>query len=117
MENRDAWSKVVSRNADGTVNYEATKEQLKKFIALQSHDQEAMKEAILEVLRANALHSHMTKPTLLFSACSRVTQDFAIWPELQERGAEVIKRDLTVAKGKGGGIVNPFYTAPAAETK
>ena len=110
--NREAWSKVCSRTANGAeVDFDATVANLRRYIDLQKHDQQAMAQAIDAVFKECASHSHITTPNVLKVAAMKLTSDFSLWSELEERGRDVLKASYTTEKKNG--IVNPYFVKPA----
>jgi hypothetical protein len=114
MKNRDLWAKVVIRTADfGSVDIEKTITELRRYVDLQQHDQAAMAEAIDSVCKEYSAHEFITTPNLLKVAAMRLTQDFGLWSELEDRGREVLKAKYTSERKNG--IRNPHFV-PAAPT-
>ncbi len=110
--NREAWSRVCIRTKDGSgVDLDATVNALRKYIELQKVDQAAMATAIEEVFRSCSKHEFITTPNVLKVAVMKLTDDFSLWADLEERGKEVLKGSYTTEKKHG--VKNPFYTAPA----
>ena len=116
MKNREFWFKVCVRGADGEIDYNATKAELKLYCELVKHDQERVKECIDAILRDAPLHAHVLKPNIQTSVCMRLAPaDMSVWDDLRERAAEVLARHYKIERKSG--VVNPFYVAPPPDSR
>lgn len=116
MKNREFWFKVCVRGADGEIDYEATKRDLKQYIASDKHDQDRVKECIDQILKDSPLHSHALKPNIQTSVCMRLAPaDMNCWNDLRERTAEVLAKHYKIERKSG--VVNPYYVAPAPDSR
>ena len=116
MKNREFWSKVVVRGADGEIDYNATKAELKQFCELIKLDQERVKECVDAILKDCALHSHVLKPNIQGAVCNRLAPaDMSVWNDLRERTAEVLARHYKIERKSG--VINPYYEAPAPDSR
>jgi hypothetical protein len=115
VKNMDLWRKVAVRDANGDVDYAATKAELKEFCTLMLADQCKVRECLESIFQECRLHQHITKPNLQSVVCSRLGgSDMSAYDELRERVSEVIAKHYTIERKSG--VLNPYY-APDSRAK
>lgn len=112
MSNQVNWE-LVGKMVRGR-DRESVVAELDAFFALREQDQEKVKAAIDEVLRARKLHEFARKPDLIGIVVNKLAGDSfdaSLRDSLAERASEVLGTAYKMNPRKG--IINPHYEAPA----